>query len=358
MGRTFGAPALLAATMVITTIAMTAMLFPLQIRGQTPACPSAMEMFREHRWFEAAAGFERCEKQDPGKSEALLYLGKALVNLQQFQNAASALRAYQQSNPKSADAAYLLAYIAFREDHPTESLRLFSDAAKLSAPTANDLTIAALDYVLLTQYGDAAHYLELSLQMNPDNVEARYHLGRVRYQQNQFDLAIAAFQEVIKRDPANVKAFDNLGLSLEAKNQAEAAIAAYRKAIALDAASATHSEQPYLNLGVLLSKSNRTDEAIPLLTRAAAIAPDEFRVHYELAKTYFDSSQWEPAGQQAEEAVKLNPKESSAHYLLGRVYQRMGRKELANEEFRKTSELIRDKVANSPGGMASGASSR
>ena len=66
----------------------------------------------------------------------------------------------------------------------------------------------------------------------------------------------------------------------------------------------------------------------------------------------------EPARQQAEEAVKLNPKDSSGHYLLGRVYQRLGRKELAGLEFRKTADLIHDKDANSHGGMASGVSSR
>jgi tetratricopeptide (TPR) repeat protein len=346
MGR-----ALALALLVATT-------FSPEIRAQATLCPAAMEMFQQRRWADAAAGFEQCEKQDPGKSNALLFRGKALVNLRQFESAASALRTYAKSNPRSPDAAYLLAYIAFREDKPTESLRLFSDAAKLSAPTANDLTIAALDYVLLNQYDDAAHYLDLSLKMNPDDVEARYHLGRVRYQQNQFDLAIAAFQEVIKRDPGNVKALDNLGLSLEAKNQVEAATAAYKRAIELDQSAATHSEQPYLNLGALLVKSNHPDEAIPLLARAGEIAPGEFKVHYELGKAYFDSTQWEPARRQAEEAVRLNPKDSSTHYLLGRVYQRLGRKDLASEEFRKTSELIRDKDANSHEGMASGASSR
>jgi tetratricopeptide (TPR) repeat protein len=347
MGRAFGAVALLVA-----------MIFPLGISSQSAACPAAMDLFRHRRWADAAAGFEQCEKQDPGKSDALLFRGKALVNLQQFESAAIALRTYAKSNPQSADAVYLLAFIAFREDKPAESLRLFSDAGKLNPPTANDLTIAALDYVLLNQYSDAAHYLDLALKMNPDDVEARYHLGRVRYQQNQFDLAIAAFQEVIKRDPRNVKAFDNLGLTLEAKNQVDAATAAYKRAIELDEATATHSDQPYLNLGALLSKSNRIDEAIPLLARAAEIAPAEFKVHYELAKAYFDSSQWEPARQQAEAAVKLNPKDSASHYLLGRVYQRLGRKELANQEFRATAELIHDKDANSPGGMASGVTSR
>jgi tetratricopeptide (TPR) repeat protein len=347
MGRALGALALLVAT-----------LFPLGMWGQHADCPSAMEMFRQRRWADAAAGFEQCEKQDPGKSDALLFRGKALVNLRQFESAESALRAYANAHPQSADAAYLLAFVAFREDKPAESLRLFSAASKANAPTANDLTIAALDYVLLNQYSDAAHYLELSLKLNPDDVEARYHLGRVRYQQNQFDLAIAAFQEVIKRDPENVKAFDNLGLSLEARNQPESATAAYKKAIEFDKAAASHSEQPYLNLGTLLSKSNRFDEAIPLLSRAGEIAPGEFKPHYELAKGYFDSSQWEPARRQAEEAVQLNPKDSSCHYLLGRIYQRLGQKERADEEFRRTAELIHDKNANPQGGMASGVSSR
>jgi tetratricopeptide (TPR) repeat protein len=347
MGRALGALALLIA-----------MIFPLGISSQSAACPAAMEMFRQRRWADAAASFELCEKQAPGKGDALLYRGKALVNMRQFETAATALRTYAKSNPQSADAAYLLAFVAFREDEPAESLQLFSDAAKLNPPTANDLTIVALDYVLLNRYSDAAHYLELALKINPDDVEARYHLGRVRYQQNQFDLAIAAFQEVIKRDPRNVKALDNLGLTLEAKNQVEAATSAYKRAIELDEAAASHSDQPYLNLGALLSKSNRIDEAIPLLARAAEIAPDEFKVHYELAKAYFDSGQWEPSRQQAEAAVKLNPKDSSSHYLLGRVYQRLGQKELANQEFRATAELIHDKDANSPGGMASGVTSR
>jgi len=335
-----------------------AMIFPLGLSGQISACSAALENFHQRRWADAAAGFEQCEKQDPGKGDALLYRGKALINLRQFESADNALRAYARSNPRSGDAVYLLAYVAFREDKPAESLRLFSDASKLNPATANDLTIAALDYVLLNQYSDAAHYLELALQMNPEDVEARYHLGRVRYQQNQFDLAISAFQAVIKRDPANVKAFDNLGLSLEAKNQVEAAATAYQKAIQLDEAAASHSEQPYLNLGVLLAKSSHFDQAITLLARASEIAPGEFKVQYELAKAYFDSAQWEPARERAEAAVRLNPKDSTGHYLLGRVYQRLGRKELAKEEFRKTSELIRDKDINSPGGMASGVNSR
>lgn len=331
-------------------------LLSMRMSGQT-ACSPGLEMFHARRWSEAAAAFDRCELQDPGKTDALLYKGKSLVNLQKLSEAAGALRAYAKTHPQSDDAAYLLAYISFRQGKPKESLQLFSQASKLKPPSANDLMIVALDYVLLSDYSDAAHYLESSLAMNPEDVETRYHLGRVRYQQNQFDLAIAAFQEVIKRDPANVKAYDNLGLSLEAKNQVDPAIAAYRKAIELDKAGASRSEQPYLNLGSLFARSNRLGEAIPLLTDASEIAPKEFKVRYELAKAYFDSQNFDSARAQAEEAVKLNPNESSGHYLLGRIYQRLNRKEQAQEQFRLTAALIHDKNV-SQRGMASGLNSR
>ena len=328
--------------------------FPLGMSGQDGNCAAAMQMFRERQWSDASAAFEECEKHNPRKTDALLYRGKALVNLRQFDEAATALQLYANLHPQSDDALYLLAFIFFRQDKPQESLRLFSEAGKLKPPSANDLTIVALDYVLLTDYDDAAHYLELALQMDPDDIEARYHLGRVRYQQNQFDLAIEAFQKVLQRDPASVKAEDNLGLSYEAKNQTEAAITAYRRAIELDRATPSHTEQPYLNLGSMLAKSSRFEEAIPLLTRAAEISPNEFKVHYELGKVYFDCSQFADARQQAEQAVRLSGDNSSGHYLLGRIYQRLKEKELATEQFQLTAKLIRENGANSRG-MASGA---
>jgi tetratricopeptide (TPR) repeat protein len=112
-----------------------------------------------------------------------------------------------------------------------------------------------------------------------------------------------------------------------------------------------------LNLGALLAKSGRIDEAIPFLLRAEEITPDAFKVRYELAKAYFDSNHVDLALPQAEEAIKLSPNDSSGHYLLGRIYQKQGKADQAKEQFRLTSQLIHDKDAKSQSGMASGASS-
>jgi len=317
----------------------------------------AMLLFRQKSWKEAATAFADTEKMQPGKTDALLFQGKCLVNLGQFEAAETVLQAYSSAHPQSEDAVYLLAYTYFRENKPKQSLKLFTAAAKLKTPTADDLKIVALDYVLLNDYRDAGHYLEEALKMEPDNVEVRYHLGRVRYQQNQFDQAVAAFQEVLKRDPANVKAQNNLGLSLEAENQLDPAIAEYRKAIVLDEAATVHNEQPYLNLGALLSKANRSEDAATLLIKAANIDPKSSKIRYELGKSYFDLNRFEDSRKEVEEAVRLDAKNAPAHYLLGRVYQRTGKSDLAAQQFKLTEDLMRAQGENS-GGTASQANGK
>src|SRR5271156_525997 len=216
-----------------------------------PSSTHAMELFKQRKWAEASAAFQQLEDASPGQTDALLFAGKCLVNLGKFIEAGAELQEYRWRHPQSEDAAYLLGYVRFREGKAADSLEMFTLAAQLKPPTADDLKIVALDYVLLNDFDDAGRYLEQALQRDPENAEIFYHLGRVRYQQNRFDDAIAAFEHAARLAPGDVKTEDNLGLSLEAENQTDAATQAYRKAIALDQAADVHGEQPYLNLGAL-----------------------------------------------------------------------------------------------------------
>jgi len=337
----------------VAGIALTAVCFASSSFCQTTDRDQALNLFRQERWSEAAFAFEVLEKQQPGQTDALLYRGRCLANLRQFKDAGEALQAYIASHPHSDDAVYLLAYVLFREDKPKESLQWFTDAAKLRTPTSDDLKIVSFDYVLLNDYVDAGHYLEIVLQMDPNNLDARYYLGRVRYQQNRLDDAIAAFREVLGRNPGNVKAEDNLGLCLEGKYQVDQAIAAYQKAIALDESSLVHTEQPYLNLGILQAKHNNDREALLLLSKAQKIAPNSAEVHYQLAKSLFSLNRVEDAQREVETAVQLNPKDAPSHYLLGRIYHTLGKSDLSVEQFKLTQDLLRSGNGNSAR-MASG----
>jgi tetratricopeptide (TPR) repeat protein len=112
-------------------------------------------------------------------------------------------------------------------------------------------------------------------------------------------------------------------------------------------------EQPYLNLGTLLVKTNHASDAIAILREAATIAPKLSSVQYQIAKAYFDLRQWANAQRAAEEAIRLDPKDVSAHYLLGRIYQRSNHPDEAAREFKLTEEL-RKSSATAGHAMSSG----
>jgi tetratricopeptide (TPR) repeat protein len=320
---------------------------------QSAACDQAAAHFQAHRWADASQAYAECEKLSPPDGDAHLYRAKALANIGDFADAAMELDAYIGATPQSDDALYLLGYVRFRQNQPRESLETFARASKVRSPQASDLKIAALDYVLLKDYTSAARYLEQSLAMDPADNEALYHLGRVRYQQNRFDLAISAFESLLQREPGNLKAEDNLGLCLEATGKSAAAISAYRKAIEMDAQADPHSEQPYLNLGKLLNTLNRPSEAVPVLTKAITINEGSPEAHYELGRAEFALDRFEEARVQLERAAALDPHNSAPHYLLGRVLSRMGRRQEAAAEFKLTENLIREKDTKSGQGMAS-----
>lgn len=313
---------------------------PAVVIAQTPPdYQQARQLFDQRQYAAAATAFSAVEHRHPEQTDAPLYAAKALIHLDRIADADRVITPFVQTHPQSDGAISLLAYLRFREDRPRDSLRLFTRAAALKTPIADDFKIVALDYALLHDYDDAVKYLVIALQFQPGNLDARYHLGRVRYLQNRFDDAITAFQTVLQADPHSVRAENNLGLALEGKGLLNQAIAAYRHAIALEQPRAVGNEQPYINLGSLLTRLGHTAEARALLEQAVALDPHSARAHYELGKACIRLNQLGEARQQLEFALAGNPADASAHYQLGMLYRRLGQGALEQRELQTASRL-------------------
>src|SRR5882724_366344 len=167
--------------------------------------------FGKGNYSAAVALFMLVEEAAPGTTDALLYEGKALVHLDQFVEAESALRRYLRLHADSDDAAYLLAYVLHREGKASESLETYTRAAKLRAPAGDDLKIVGLNYVLLNDYPDAIKWLEKAVEAEPKNKETWYFLGRAYYTRSRIAEARKAFETALEIDPHDAKAENNLG---------------------------------------------------------------------------------------------------------------------------------------------------
>jgi tetratricopeptide (TPR) repeat protein len=295
--------------------------------------------FRAGNYSSAAVLFADAETDAPGATDALVYQAKALVHLQDFAGAERALRDYIPLHPDSSDALYMLGFILNRQNRPAESLASYTKAAAITHPTADDLKIVGLDYVLLDDYADAIKWLEKSVALDGANKDAWYYLGRAYYTGARLDEARKAFLKVIDLDPHDAKAENNLGLIFESSGEPAAAIEAYRKAISWQEHGLHPSEHPYVNLGNLFMEQGRMTEALAPLERAVALAPDNAFCHMTLGVYYRKIEQMVPARRELERATQLDPENAIAHYQLGRLYTGIHALEMARAEFERTAEL-------------------
>jgi Tfp pilus assembly protein PilF len=261
------------------------------------------------------------------------------IDAGEFRQAASDLDSFLKRNQDSAKAHAMLAYCMLRMDDPKGSLAEYTRSATLARPNSTDLQNVAKDYALLNDLPDADHWMTLAVKMDPKNAEAWYGLGRIRYTQQRFQDAADCFERALVLDPRSVKAENNLGLSYEGLNRTDEATSAYRNAIKWQKDSPRPSEQPLLNLGIVLLHQGKLPEAEELLTQAAAIAPRDANIREQLGHLYLQTNELPKAQAQFEQAIALNPKNPALHFLLGRVYRAEGQDEKAKAEFARSEAL-------------------
>jgi tetratricopeptide (TPR) repeat protein len=303
----------------------------------------------------------------PDQLEAPLVEAKSLMEKGLLRDAERAVRHHLETHPDSADGHFLLGYILFREiqagagvettaggvknfdvdpadgkareEKAKDSLAEFTAGARYHDPSAFDLKIVALDYVLLGDYVDADKWLTRSLAWNPQDSDSWYYLGRARYNENKFAAALDAFLQCLKLSPGNVKAEDNLGLAYAGLGRNEEATAAYQQAMAWQSQATLRNPGPYIDLGSLLLDENRPEEAVPYLLQAVQIAPRESRGHELLGKAYTRLDKLREAQTELEKAVELSPLSANLHCMLAPVYRKQSMAEKAKAEFDRCAAL-------------------
>jgi Flp pilus assembly protein TadD len=268
-----------------------------------------------------------------------LAAAQQLMHDGRFAQADAMLRPLIAADPKAPEPRYLLAYALLREDKPADSLKEYTSAAALRTPTAAELRSVALDYVLLKALPDADHWMSRSLAMDGNDAETWYAMGRLRYTQGRYGDAVTCFQKTLALNPRSVKGEDNLGLAYEGLNRNEDAVRAYRTAIAWQKDDPAPSEQPLLNLAILLQHRNQLQEAQQLLEQAAKIRPTEPRIHENLGQVYLHTDRVADAVREFTTAVRLAPENPRYHYLLGQACRRSGDDARAKQEFARSAAL-------------------
>ena len=304
---------------------------------------------------------------NPSAPDSELLKARELLEKSDLNAAEAAARQYVATHAQSAEGHFLLGLIFFRQvqsqaraggtylapgDLPAgavdsqardtgirASLAEFTEGAKFGRPSAFDLKIVSLDYVLLGDYTSADKWLTLSLQWDPGDADGWYYLGRAKYNENRFEEAIQAFQKCLDLRPRFVLAADGLGLSYAGLNRTAEAISSFENAISWQEGEAKKTPEPYIDLGDLLNQQARFDEALPALQKAVAVAPRNIRGHEVLGKTFLNLNRLADAQRELEAAISIDPDQPALHYLLGQIYRKQGQLQKAKSEMDRFQSL-------------------
>lgn len=211
--------------------------------------------------------------------------------------------------------------------------------APLDEPSRFTLAMA---YVAMGQRAWARPELVKLAEQAPDRALYPYWLGRLDYDDNQYAAAVRKLERAIALDPRFMRAHDNLGLCYEALGRFDDAAKAWEEAIRLNAEQAPCSPWPSLNLGVMLSRLDRSGEAERRFRESRACDARFPLARYQLGVALEKRGAREEARAELEEAARLEPASAETQYALARLYRRAGETERADAALRRFEELKKE----------------
>lgn len=274
-----------------------------------------------------------------GSTEQQLANARFQVQRGELAAAEAILRKLLSKPEAPPETQYLLGYVLFRNQRFTDSLAAYTSGALLRSPSPGDLIVVASDYIGLRAYADAERWLLRATQQDGANAQAWYLLGRTQYNLDHADDALASFERCLRLKPRDLRAEYNRGLALERLSRTDDAIAAYRTAIGWETEEQTRDPQPYLDLGMLLLRQRRFQEALPPLQEAVDRNRNNPLAQQELGLALEGLGRLTEALTPLQRSAELAPEADQAHFFLGRIYRRLGRKADADAQFAVVDRL-------------------
>jgi tetratricopeptide (TPR) repeat protein len=332
--------------------------------------PAALVMmgqaYMQNRDYDkAVAAYTQALQQDPDNQELHRYHAEALMAAGKTSDARTELQKILRTDPNDAQAWLRLGHLDRVEGKFDEAREELSKAKNLQSDNAE----ITYEQVLLEETAgndEKAETLIEGLLKESQKPDGNYtlgeaanraafleRLGMIYRNQEKYDEALKTFRQILDLGPTQTPhgealMIDTLRLArrpTQAMDEANAAVAKYPK-----------DRQLAMLRASLLGEQGKPDEAIAALNGLLAGGPSDFEVLINIAQVNSQAKRYSDAEAAAQKALSVSNKpddQENAHFILGSVYEREKRYDLAETEFKKVlaSDPLRGDAANYLGYM-------
>ncbi len=272
---------------------------------------------------------------------AHLLRSSALIGLGERDKAKAELDTILKAQPNLADAKFQLGLVNYGEKNFKEADAIFREM-ETSNPNDNRGLMGVLEtQVAQKQYDLAIVAVENQLKRDPNRQDFRLALANVQVRAERYDDAIANFKQLVDKNNKSSDLQIKLGETYRLKGDLNAAIDSFRKANQL----APNDTLPLIRMAMLLDGLGRRGEAKPLYEQILRLKPDEAvalnNLAYIKAEEGTDLDAALSLAQRAKQAMPLDPNIADT---LGWVYIK---KNLSDDAVRVFRDLVA-KVPKSP----------
>jgi len=169
---------------------------------------------------------------------------------------------------------------------------------------------------------DSVSLFSYTLQSTDNNGIAEENMGAALVESGQPELAQTHFEAAVRLNPELASAHYNLGFLMQRQNRAEQAAREYRQAIALSS-DPLEGAQAHNNLGILYLMSKNYTAALPELSAAIALNPNEQNSYIGRGAIELESWNYAAAAADFARAAEISPS-PVACYWLGQALERKG----------------------------------
>ena len=291
---------------------------------------------------ESAVGlFQRALTLDPNYALAYAGLGEAYwrryVDNKNTQWVASARQSCEKAiglDSKLAAAHNCLGTVDNGTGRYQEGAAEFQKALE-SEPTSDAAYRGlALSYQRLNQPAEAERTFQRAIQLRPNYWAGHSWLAAFYAQQARYADAAVEFKKASQLAPNNALPLSSLGGTYLFLGRYDDAIVALRRSVEI-----LPSASAYSNLGYAYFRQRRFAEAVPVFEQAFKLAPNDYRMAGNVADAYYWAGQkaqaeaaYQRAIQLAQEAAKVNPKDSTSRLLLAKDHAMLGHRAEALKE--------------------------
>jgi tetratricopeptide (TPR) repeat protein len=289
---------------------------------------------KRERFPQAAELLEKAAELDADSSRVQSSLGVAHFNAGQFDKATAPLSRALAANPQDAPLKRMLAMAWLNTKAYDQAADLLRDDPEVSSNPSLQFAYG-LALVKSDRAAEAEGVFSQLLARHGDSAELSVLLGQAYAQQGEFDSARESLRRALELKPDVAEANATLGLMYLRQGrlpEAEEALRAELKEHPDD----LPSQQ---NLAIVLDEEQRAAEAISLLRRVLKSQPQRASARYLLGKILLAQGNATEAVEHLETAAGQAPGDAKIRYQLGQAYQRLGRTEMATQQFELFRQL-------------------